>query len=52
MACPKPKIERPKNKNSTDNKGGWNDSGVGALQNRVGTLLNDNILEMVFTCAN
>ena len=51
MACPKPKIERPRNKNSIESKGGFSDSGVGALQNRVGTLVNDNILEIDFTCA-
>ena len=49
MACPKPKIISPRNKNSTDCRGGLNDNGVGALQNKFGTLVNENIFEMAFT---
>ena len=49
MACPKPKIISPRNKNSTDFRGGLNDNGVGALQNKFGTLVNENIFEMAFT---
>jgi len=49
MACPKPKIISPRNKNITDCRGGLNDNGVGALQNKFGTLVNENIFEMAFT---
>ena len=52
MAWPKPKIDKPINKNRIDNKGGLIDNGVGALQNKLGTLVNENIFEMNFTCAN
>ena len=52
MACPKPKIERPRNKNNTESKGGVIDKGVGALQNKFGTLVNKNIFEKDPTCAN
>jgi len=52
MAWPKPKIDKPINKNRTDNKGGLIDNGVGALQNKPGTLFNENIFTMKFTYAN
>ena len=49
IACPKPKIASPRNRNITENRGGRNDSGVGALQNKFGTLVSENIFEMNFT---
>ena len=52
MACPKPKIERPKNKQSTDSKGGVIDNGVGALQNKLGTVFKENIFKIDFTLAS
>ena len=52
IAWPKPKIDNPINKNKTDNKGGLIDNGVGALQNKPGTLFNENIFTMEFTYAN
>jgi len=52
IAWPNPKIDKPKNKNKTDNKGGLNDNGVGALQNKPGTLFNENIFTMDCTYTN
>ena len=51
IAWPKPKIDKPINRNRTDNKGGLIENGVGALQNKLGTLVNENIFEMDFTSA-
>jgi hypothetical protein len=52
MAWPKPKIERPRNRNRTDSKGGVIDNGVGALQNKLGTVFNENIFKIDFTLAS
>ena len=49
MAWPNPKIDKPIKRHSMDIRGGFSDSGVGALQNKLGTLVNENILKIEFT---